>query len=599
MNFSQEEIDAELKRRESTPQQAGAFSQDEIAAELARREGSAPQQPVSYSGPNRFGPIPEGLAEGFGNFLQGGVQGVRNVGQEVGKFLHKSGEFTRGVSPEETASFTQGVDEQRASFSETDAGQTKSGKAGEFSGELGTLMAVPSSAPGLVTSFLGKLVASGGLGAVAGSLAPVSEAEEASGTRTMNIILGSGFGIAGQTIKPVIGATTDVWSMFTKRGGKNVYEDTLSALIAKSDLKASDDAAKGVGTFLTPAERTNIPMIRSMESQIDVPRDVALNLQVQLLKRQKVVTKSVEKLVQDIAPEDPKRAEIISEGYAALSRTRVKPEFMDKILEDPVLGKQWKKMLKNEDYAIELDKLPVGSAARLDTFQKFLREKTETLFSSTKGTRKTAARNTRLARKEMMDVLDTNLPDYAVARRESQLNIMREMFDDGLAKTKAGRGAVAGEGGVKHPTAVQFYQKFLKADDVFDDLINNLEDMPEAQKKATQLRIVLGAMEDTPIEKALDQSASVAFGGTAGQGTMGVVAQKGLLKLRERYYEGMVEFITDPNLSSVLLDESADIASKGQIHKKEVQTVIDALVDVVTRSQTLAHSNELALPNED
>ena len=610
MNFSQEEIDAELQRRESTPQQAGVFSQEEIAAELARRRVSP--APVAVEPPTPE-PVEEQRSridmakEGFGRVFSdpfnsvteprsmmalGAVQGARGVAQEIGKMTAGAAEGLGIISEGTGDGFKKGVVEQREGFEESKVGQTGFGKAGKVGGEVGALMAVPTSAGSVASSLLTKLSVGAAGGLAAGSLVATSDEDALSEERMFNTLLGGGYGIFGAALKPVIGGSRDLFSMFTKKGGKMTMVDDLSTLVKKADLKATDDAAKEVGVFLTPAERTNIPLIRSTESNITLPKETALGLQIKLLGREKTLGDNVKSLIQSIAPDDPLRAKALAEGYDLVVKTRMSPVLVRRIENNKVLAPEWKRFLKSKDYAPDLAAIPEDSMGRMDAFQKYLRERSQKLFNEGRGV---GGSNIRDARKELVDAVDIAIPEYALARRISQLNIIKKNMMGDLAKIKSGGKAVVGEDGLRVPTSVQFYQKFLKSDDVFDNLMRNLDDQGDAALKATQLRVVLGSIEGTPIEKALDQSISFAAGGTLGQGTGGVIAQKAILQMRKNFYEGMVDYITDPNLASELLEASADLAPKlrtGAISKHRAQAVIDELVDVGLKTSLVSQGEE-------
>lgn len=586
------------------------YTQEEIAEEIARRRGSPAPVAVESPAPepveeqrSRIDMAKEGFGRVFSDPLNsvteprsmmalGAVQGARGVAQEIGKMAAGAAEGLGIISEETGEGFKKGVAEQREGFEESKVGQTGFGTAGKVGGEVGALMAVPTSAGSVASGLLAKLSAGAAGGLAAGSLVPTSDEDALSEERMFNTLLGGGYGIFGAALKPAIGTSRDLLSMFTKKGGKMTMVDDLSTLVKKADLKATDDAAKEIGVFLTPAERTSIPLIRSTEANITLPKETALGLQIKLLGREKSLGDSVKSLIQSIAPDDPNRAKALKEGYELVAKTRMSPVLLRRIENNKVLSPEWDSFLRSRDYAPHLAGLPEDSMGRIDAFQRFLTERSKKLHTSGRGT---GSRNIREARRELVEAVDVAIPEYALARRISQLDIIKKNMLKDLSKIKSGGKAVVGEDGLRVPTSVQFYHKFLKSDDSFDDLLRNLDDQGDAALKATQLRVVLGAIDGTPIEKALDQSISFAAGGTGGQGTGGVIAQKALLQMRKNFYEGMVDYITDPNLASELLEASADLAPKlrtGAISKHRAQAVIDELVDVGLKTSLVSQGEE-------
>tara|TARA_R100001440_G_scaffold73605_1_gene98304 strand:- start:81 stop:1979 length:1899 start_codon:yes stop_codon:yes gene_type:complete len=522
----------------------------------------------------------EQVVSGFG-------QGVRSLGQEAGKITLAAGDALGVVDPETREEFAEGVQRQRQEFSESVVGQMPLTQAAQVAGEIAPTIAIPG---GVVGGIARRFVAGGLGGAAAASLSPTESADAISEERMQNMLTGAGFGSAFAGGTRLITKTPDFVGMFSKRGGKTQIKEDLSKLVSRSELAASDDAAKNIGVFLTPAERTNLPYIITKEAALDLPDDVALNLQVKLIDREDTLAKSVRELISSIAPDDPLRAKAIKEGYAEITNTAISPQFFQKISDHPILGPEYKRFLRNPDFKPALRDLPESSGKRLDEFQKYLRERSSNLYNKEGGGRRTGAKNLKDARRELLDALDEAIPSYALARREGQLEIIQKKMMEQASKLKANRNAIVDpKTGVRTPTAIQFYQKFLKSDEAFDDLIRNLDDTSDAALKATQLRVVLGAIEGSPIEKVFKSTDPVFFGATGGLGVVGVAAQKVAKAARKNFYEGMVDYITDPNLTSTLLEEAADVASK----RAKTQDDLDFLVSQLQRFEARRRTQDV------
>ena len=72
-----------------------------------------------------------------------------------------------------------------------------------------------------------------------------------------------------------------------------------------------------------------------------------------------------------------------------------------------------------------------------------------------------------------------------------------------------------------------------------------------------------------------------------GLGFIGAATQRALQNVRKNFYEGMVDYITDPNLSSSLLEEAADVAAKRAKTKDDFNRVVDGFIVLASRVGTV------------
>ena len=117
--------------------------------------------------------------------------------------------------------------------------------------------------------------------------------------------------------------------------------------------------------------------------------------------------------------------------------------------------------------------------------------------------------------------------------------------------------------------------------------MRHTDDLPGAALKATQLRVVLGAVEGSPIARVFSKQDPTTLGGTGGLGFIGAATQRALQNVRKNFYEGMVDYITDPNLSSSLLEEAADVAAKRAKTKDDFNRVVDGFIVLASRVGTV------------
>ena len=527
---------------------------------------------------------PSGIEQARAGF----AQGARSIAQEIGKLGLAAGDVAGIVEPETRQQFAEDVSKQRREFAESDIGQMGITKGFQTVGEVLPTMVIPG---GVVGGIMRRLAAGAAGGAVGGAVMPTESADVASEQRLQNILLSSAgggiFGGATAVGSKGIDFVGDLRQSLTRKGGKSEVIDVLKDVVSKSVIEQTDEAAKGIGVFLTPAERTGLARSIELEKSIRLPKDAANRLQIKIVEREKTLQKSIEQLIKDIAPESPTRAAAIKEGYDFIARTEMPAELLSKIEGDMILGPQYKKMLRDSGFAPELANIPENSLARLDTFQKFLRERAGVL----EGKKPTSARNLRKARSELMEVLDTAAPPYAVARREAQLNIVRKNIED---KTAGIKGSLTDpETGVNTPSAVQFYQKFLKSDKDFDDLLRNLGDDSSAAIKASQLKVVLKAVEGSQLGKVFSTGDPLPSSKTLALGKEGLLASNLALRFRKNYYEGMIDYITDPNLSDDILAEAAELAGqKGKIPAADLDRITAITAKALSRSIASAQNED-------
>jgi len=230
--------------------------------------------------------------------------------------------------------------------------------------------------------------------------------------------------------------------------------------------------------------------------------------------------------------------------------------------------------------AVADDVLDDVSLAVMDVFNKFIKEEVSTIASANNGKIGRAGKYMNSSIKEIMDFVDLASPEYALGRREASLNFARSNLEKRISKIKGGATDEVGEA---IPSSVQFFRSTLKSQKDFDDLLRELGDNHPARKKAAQLRVVLGAMENSPLEKVFrktEPTGSISGGsfGKTGVGLKLVGAAQ-----RRTYYKGMVDYITDPNITDSLLDDAAEIATKRKPKLVELDEMGNMFLKMLSR----------------
>jgi len=535
-------------------------------------------------------------------------QGARSLGQEGLKVGASIGDTFGLVEPETRQQLSEDINLQRKTFDESKVGQMPITKGAKFVGEVLPTMVIPG---GVAGGLLRKTLAGAAGGGLSGVFAPTEDADIISSDRLENIalgtVLGGGLPLAAGGVKNVF---VDWPRMFSQKGGRLEIENPFKALVSKAEQKELDAAAEEIGVFLSPAERTKtLAQLQDAEKGIRLDDQSALDLQIALQGRERTAQKTIKELAEEIAPQTGKdgarRAQAITEGYQAISALTLPKYLKRKILNDDILSDSFNDMLAGNSRMsklaqMEIKKLRGGQAlidnakgvavaddvlddvslSVMDVFNKFVKEEVSTIASANNGRIGKAGNYMNSSIGEIMDFVDLASPEYALGKREASLNFARSNLEKRISKIKGG---AIDEVGEAIPSSVQFFRSTLKSQNDFDNLLRELGDNHPARKKAAQLRVVLGAMENSPLEKVFrktDPTGSIS-GGSFGK--TGVALKLVGAAQRRNYYKGMVDYITDPNITDSLLDDAADIASKREPNLIELDEMGDMFLKMLSR----------------
>jgi hypothetical protein len=537
----------------------------------------------------------------------GFAQGAREIGQEGLKLGAQTGETVGLVDPETREQLSSDINLQRSEFAESDIAQFPATKGAKFVGEILPTMVIPG---GVAGGLLRKTIAGAVGGGVSGALSPTEEADFLADERMSNIALGTVLGGAlpgGADLAKK--AVIDLPRKFTRKGGRLSVEEPLKELTSKAAQKEKDIAAKEIGVFLSPAERAKtLNLLNSSEKSINLDDTNALNLQITLQERDRTLQTSIKDLIEEVAPKlgegGAKRAQAIKEGYRAVTQIPLPSSLVQKIRNDDILGESFESMLSGSSRdsklaQMEIKQLPGGQAlidfaqgkpvsddqlrqvslATMDVFNKFVKNEVNTIASANQGNIGRVGKYLNSSLKEVMEFVDEASPEYALARREASLNFARKNLEKAAASI---RGAALDKG-VSTPSSVQFFQKTLKSDKDFEKLMMELGSNEPAKLKAAQLRLVLSSIENSPLERIFSSKdpATTAAGGAFGK--IGAALNFLGTAQRKTFYKGMVDYITDPNLSDSLLDDAAAIAAKRKPSLVELDTMGNQFLKVVSR----------------
>ena len=479
-----------------------------------------------------------GMGAGFARFGEGITQLALGLGEKVGV-----------VDEGSTAEYTERVKKTREFFSNTGVGQSTAGKVGSVVGETAPSMLIPG---GVAGKFSKRLLTSALSNSAAETLRFTEDPSLFSGERFRNAAGGAlvgGAGTAALASIPAAGRFIKSTADELTAGGA---QRKIKGVVGLEDIRGeATDAAEGIGVWLTPGEASGRADLKAFERglSVDTVDDFSKTIAARISDRSNKIKETLDDVIQQIGRHSPEDATKIAKGYADLSNLRISSKFYQNLEQQPFIKGLWNKMQNTPEYAAELSKIPPNSAARLDTFKNFLWERSKKMKKAQKSK---AAKVVDDFRVNLVNQLDTMVPSYSEARGLAQLNIAQRKMNKGLAKTK---GRVRSLDGGSDVDVMQFYRNTFKSDQDFADLMEALSSVPAAQKKLTQVRTVLNAIEGSGINNIFTKSKdAVKTKGTAGLGVQGAVGLSGLEFLQGRHNKALVDYITNPNYTADLLE---------------------------------------------
>jgi hypothetical protein len=384
--------------------------------------------------------------------------------------------------------------------------------------------------------------------------------------RAANILAGAAVGGAGSAVLQGVPAAV--------QAGRNILgggKTQVRRMVGTEDLDPKiTSVANEYGIKLTPAEASGLQEVAKFEeslstASVEASRELGKSIRGRMGKIDAMTNDLMEAIVRD----EPAVAVKLKEGYGRLSQIKLKPEAKKQLFNLEVtnpqtgatinLGKQvgepyYKKMLKDSAWAGEFNSYPKDSLMQLDVFKRYLQEQEKKMFDAGKGK---LSKNITDFRQSMVAGMDDLSPSYAPTRQLAQLSIARKFLQTERDKLKVTQRALT-EGGdtIDVIDPVEFYKKTFKSEKDFNELSRKLSASPEAVKKLSQLRTILGAIENSPINRqmtgALEQSPQPAGGGVGG---VGAAATLSFLDFYQRKRSSdMINYITNNDWSSDLLE---------------------------------------------
>lgn len=247
-------------------------------------------------------------------------------------------------------------------------------------------------------------------------------------------------------------------------------EETLQHL-KYEDVAPSVEAAKRLETPLRPSEASRNPYIAGIEGKYQRTSEAAYESTKLGMERIGKEKESINNLLNTIYDKSTASKNRIQELYQKAYKWNLKSESINKLKEDPIISDAFDSVSKDSAWQRKMKEIPENNYAYLDKVRKEISDKENKLLRS--GEKSKAAEYTD-ARNQLVDFMDSSVPDYAKARQEAQKSIIRSQIEK-----KLGTGEIKG---------TEFFKKIIKNDNKFDNLVKSLKNVPDAQKQLQDMK---------------------------------------------------------------------------------------------------------------
>lgn len=435
------------------------------------------------------------------------------------------GKFARGTfqgaenSAIGTADLIPGVNIPRANW----AGNDAASNAGQFTGELGTsfipgmgiergIKAIPYIAnamkafkPGLLGKIgLGTAKGAGegaligaiqnpedqmkgseygaGLGAAGGALGKFASTSNPIVNALLRSVAGgaAGYGLGeGSGLGGVHGAELGAGLGLAgpKIGEKLGLQHTQPGIETLAHLKPEDvqsryEAGQRLGRTLSPGEASGNPFVAGLEGQYGRTGEAAA--EKTKIGQQKYASEknSINDLLATIYDKSIASDNKISELYSNVYQKDIDPNIVNSLKDNNIIKSAITKIEKDPAYSQSLKGVPENNYKYLDTIKNRLDDMEG--IAIRQGANK-KAREIHITKDKFIKELDIENPEYKIARDEAQKKIIRNNMEKAM--------------GGKKLRASDFFNTFLKNDFKYNDLVSNLENVPEAQNKLKDMKL--------------------------------------------------------------------------------------------------------------
>lgn len=300
-----------------------------------------------------------------------------------------------------------------------------------------------------------------------------------------------------------------------------------------TEYKQTLEASKRLGLpYLTPAEASGNPFLGAQQGNIGRTIEGSRNLYKKGQERLESESKSIADLLENVyKPEtlDPMKRALYNESYSI----KVPKEFIEKISKNDIVKKAENILEGNPAFRQELKNVPKDSLHYWDLVKRSIDDMETRAASKASKNESRIIKNTR---SELVDELDKLSPTYKDARSLAEREKTRETLEETFNK--------------KSMIGTHMY-KALEDKSKFDKLLHNLRDVPDAQKRLKDMRLVFKNLINTPTVRTASQLEKTSMYDPRNLLKASLIQAKQALTLG-KYDKAAVELITNPKWSAEL-----------------------------------------------
>lgn len=245
----------------------------------------------------------------------------------------------------------------------------------------------------------------------------------------------------------------------------------ITKLIDEKKIQPKIEAARRLKTPLQISEAAESPYLAKKEKRFLTTPEAAIERE-QLGKERLASEKgAVNRLLDSIYGKSVKNDEHINKLYTQAYRWNLKPEVVNKLMEDPLIEDAIKRVATDKAWQRKLKDIPENNYAYLDKVRKYLSDKEQRFKRQGEGGK---ANEYKQARRALVDVMDDSVPVYAEARAMAELKHTADDIRKSLKKEQV--------------DGSEFYRKIIQNDFKYEDFLKHLRNNPEATQMIKDMK---------------------------------------------------------------------------------------------------------------
>jgi hypothetical protein len=291
------------------------------------------------------------------------------------------------------------------------------------------------------------------------------------------------------------------------------------------------EASRRLGLdYLTPAEASLNPYLGARQGALGNTSEGSQMMYQKAKDRVASEEKAIHELL-DMVYTGKEMKPKMEQLYTEAKKTTLPEEFINKYKDNEIIKHAQKDVFSSSAYREKLKNVPKDSVEYWDLVKQAISDLEE---KAPKGERKIYTD----ARKDLVAEIDKIDPRYQEARAFAERKITRDKLEKAFDKTD--------------PSGKSFF-KVLASKDKFEKLQHNLRNVPEAQERLKDMKMIFGDLINPPTIRgaAALEKTSMNKPRSSSQAITNVL-ENALTK--GKYDKEMIEFITNPNWDKLMTD---------------------------------------------